>query len=78
MNVCQQQLVNELLRVPENALKFAVGVLLSTFGVFWIGEGLGVAWPGEDIAIIAFAVLFLVVGLAAVALTRLPRPVAAL
>jgi uncharacterized membrane protein len=63
-----------LARVPENTLKFAVGVMLSAFGVFWIGEGLGVAWPGEDIAIIAFAALFLVVGLAAVALTRLPRP----
>jgi len=67
-----------LARVPENTLKFAVGVMLSAFGVFWIGEGLGVAWPGEDIAIIAFAALFLVVGLAAVALTRLPRPKALL
>src|SRR5262249_52998910 len=67
-----------LARVPENTLKFAVGVMLSAFGVFWIGEGLGVAWPGEDIAIIAFAALFLVVGLAAVALTRLPRPEAVL
>jgi uncharacterized membrane protein len=67
-----------LARVPENTLKFAVGVMLSAFGVFWIGEGLGVAWPGEDIAIIAFAALFLVVGLAAVALTRLPRPKAVL
>jgi uncharacterized membrane protein len=38
--------------------------------VFWIGEGFGVDWPGEDIAIIAFAALFLLVALAAVALTR--------
>jgi len=67
-----------LARVPENTLKFAVGVMLSAFGVFWIGEGLGVAWPGEDVAIIAFAALFLVVGLAAVVLTRLPRPEAVL
>jgi len=67
-----------LARVPENTLKFAVGVMLSAFGVFWIGEGLSVDWPGEDIAIIAFAALFLVVGLAAVALTRLPRPKAVL
>jgi Ca2+/H+ antiporter, TMEM165/GDT1 family len=44
-----------LARVPENTLKFTVGVMLSAFGVFWIGEGLGVPWPGEDIAIIAFA-----------------------
>jgi uncharacterized membrane protein len=61
-----------LARVPENTLKFAVGVMLSAFGMFWTGEGLGVAWPGADLAIVAFAVLFLAVGLAAVALVRRP------
>jgi uncharacterized membrane protein len=66
-----------LARVPENTLKFAVGVMLSAFGVFWIGEGLGVPWPGEDIAIIAFAALFLLVALLAVAVTR-RRPTEAL
>src|SRR5713226_7246232 len=40
-----------LAQVPENTLKFAVGVMLSAFGVFWTGEGLGVAWPGADLAI---------------------------
>ena len=64
-----------LARVPENALKFAVGVLLSAFGVFWSGEGLGVAWPGADLAIVVFAALFLGVGLASVALLR-PRRIA--
>jgi Ca2+/H+ antiporter, TMEM165/GDT1 family len=59
-----------LARVPENTLKFAVGVMLSAFGVFWVGEGFGVDWPGQDIAIIAFAALFLLVALAAVALAR--------
>jgi Ca2+/H+ antiporter, TMEM165/GDT1 family len=59
-----------LARVPENTLKFAVGVMLSAFGVFWTGEGLGVAWPGADLAIVAFAALFLAVGSAAVALAR--------
>jgi uncharacterized membrane protein len=59
-----------LARVPENTLKFAVGVMLSAFGVFWIGEGFGVDWPGQDTAIIAFAALFLLVALAAVALMR--------
>jgi Ca2+/H+ antiporter, TMEM165/GDT1 family len=59
-----------LTRVPENTLKFAVGVLLSAFGVFWTGESLGVAWPGEDLAIVGFAVLFLVVAFAGVALAR--------
>jgi uncharacterized membrane protein len=62
-----------LTRVPENTLKFAVGVMLSAFGVFWIGEGLGVAWPGADLAIVAFAGLFLAVGLAGVGLARQPH-----
>jgi uncharacterized membrane protein len=59
-----------LARVPENTLKFTVGVMLSAFGIFWTGEGLGVAWPGGDVAIVAFAALFLAVGLAATALIR--------
>ncbi len=57
-----------LARVPENTLKFAVGVMLSAFGLFWTGEGFGVAWPGADLAILAFIALFLATGLAAVAL----------
>ena len=52
-----------LSRVPENTLKFAVGVMLSSFGVFWTGEGLGVEWPGRDLILIAFAASFLIVGL---------------
>jgi uncharacterized membrane protein len=62
-----------LARVPENALKFAVGVMLSAFGVFWTGEGLGVAWPGADLAIVVFAALFLAVGLMSAALLRHPH-----
>jgi uncharacterized membrane protein len=62
-----------LARVPENTLKFAVGVMLSAFGIFWTGEGLGVVWPGADLAIVGFAVLLLAVGLAAVAFLRRPR-----
>ena len=64
-----------LARVPENALKFAVGVMLSAFGVFWTGEGLGVAWPGADLAIVGFAGLFLLV--AALAAVAVRRPVGA-
>jgi uncharacterized membrane protein len=59
-----------LARVPENTLKFAVGIMLSAFGVFWTGEGLGVAWPTADFAIVAFAALFLAVSGAAVVLAR--------
>jgi uncharacterized membrane protein len=54
-----------LARVPENTLKFAVGVMLTTFGIFWSVEGAGGDWPGSDAAIlgvlafvIAFSLLF--------------------
>ena len=59
-----------LARVPENALKFVVGVMLSAFGLFWTGESLGVEWPGGDAAIPAFAAMFLGVALALVALSK--------
>ena len=55
---------------PPNALKFAVGVMLSAFGLFWTGESLGVEWPGGDAAILFFAALFLAVGVALVALLK--------
>jgi len=55
-----------LARVPENALKFAVGTMLTAFGVFWTGEGLGIDWPGGDLVIPAFIAIFLVVGLLSV------------
>jgi uncharacterized membrane protein len=61
-----------LARVPENALKMAVGVMLSAFGVFWTGEGLGDAWPGADLAILGFAALFLAVAMLAVVALRRP------
>jgi uncharacterized membrane protein len=61
-----------LARIPENTLKFAVGVMLSAFGMFWTGEGLGLAWPGADLAIVAFAALFLALGLTAAAALRRP------
>jgi uncharacterized membrane protein len=59
-----------LARVPENTLKWAVGILLSAFGVFWTGEGLGLPWPGEDLAIIAIAGALLIASLAIVAFAR--------
>lgn len=59
-----------LARVPENTLKFSVGVMLSAFGVFWTGEGLGVEWPGADLALFVFAALFLATGLLAASLAR--------
>ena len=59
-----------LSRVPENNLKFGVGVMLSAFGVFWTGEGLGIAWPGQDLALLLFAALFLGAGLIGASLAR--------
>jgi uncharacterized membrane protein len=53
-----------LTRVPENWMKFAVGVMLTSFGTFWGAEGAGVAWPGNDAALL---VLVPVVALAAAA-----------
>jgi uncharacterized membrane protein len=49
-----------LARVPENTLKFAVGTMLTTFGIFWAAEGAGVDWPGDDASlpfVLAFVVL---------------------
>ena len=63
-----------LARVPENALKFGVGVLLSAFGTFWVGEGIGLGWPGGDWALLALIAAFLVVaGLLITACARLRR-----
>ncbi len=59
-----------LARVPENTLKFGVGVMLSAFGVYWAGEGMGINWPGADLAIIGFALAFLAAGLALAAVLR--------
>lgn len=59
-----------LSRVPENLLKFAVGVMLLAFGIFWLGEGLGVAWPGANLAIPALMVAILVMGGAAIVVLR--------
>jgi uncharacterized membrane protein len=59
-----------LATVPENLIKLAVGVMLSAFGVYWTGEGLGISWPGQDLAILVFAAMFLSVGLGLSAVLR--------
>jgi uncharacterized membrane protein len=59
-----------LSRVPENALKFVVGVLLSTFGLFWAAEGAGVQWPGADMAILGILAWLALISLGAVAVLR--------
>ncbi len=68
-----------LSRAPENTLKFAVGVMLTSFGIFWGSEGAGVAWPGADaalLAVIAFVVA-LSFGLVAWLRTTAPEELAA-
>ena len=57
-----------LSRVPENTLKFAVGLMLCTFGTFWSTEGAGADWPGSDAAILAILAFY---GLASLAFVRL-------
>ena len=44
--------------------------MLSAFGVLWTGEGLGIAWPGQDVALLLFAALFLGAGLIGASLAR--------
>jgi len=61
-----------LARVPENTLKFGVGTMLSAFGVFWTGEGLGILWPGQDLILAVFAALFLAMGLVTASVLRRP------
>jgi uncharacterized membrane protein len=47
-----------LSRVPENTLKFVVGIMLTAFGTFWAGEGVGLDWPGEDLAILGLLAFY--------------------
>ena len=55
-----------LSQIPENALKFVVGLMLTSFGVFWLGEGLGIDWPGADLSLLGIVVLWVLVSFAAV------------
>ena len=59
-----------LARVPENTMKFVVGIMLTSFGVFWGGEGAGAHWPGSDAALL---VIIPAIALLAVVLTALLR-----
>jgi uncharacterized membrane protein len=59
-----------LSRVPENALKYAVGMMLVTFGTFWGGEGVGIEWPTGDTTLILLLVGYVSAGLAAIWIAR--------
>ncbi|HEY4050601.1 MAG TPA: hypothetical protein VGM27_27360 [Acidobacteriaceae bacterium] len=59
-----------LTRVPENGLKLSVGILLSSFGVFWIGEGLRLSWIAHDWIIIGLVISFFIAALGAVRVVK--------
>jgi len=60
-----------LSRIPENLMKFAVGVMLSSFGMFWGTEGAGADWPGGELALLAIVPAVLVTAIILVrAVTR--------
>lgn len=62
-----------LARVPENTMKFAVGVMLCGFGTFWGAEGAGARWPGSDAALLLLVPAIAVFALGLVATLRLVR-----
>jgi uncharacterized membrane protein len=62
-----------LARVPENTMKFAVGAMLTTFGIFWGAEGAGAHWPGADTALLPLLAVVVVFSLAAVTILRRAR-----
>ncbi len=64
----------QLSEVPENAMKTVVGIMLTSFGVFWVGEGSGLHWPGSDLAILGLIAWFsAVTGILIVGMRRLSR-----
>jgi uncharacterized membrane protein len=63
-----------LARVPENTMKFAVGIMLTTFGVFWGAEGAGAHWPGSDAALLPLLAFTTLVSGAAVVILRRSSP----
>ena len=67
----------QLSEVPENTIKTVVGIMLSSFGVFWVGEGAGIHWPGSDLAIPVLVGFWVVVYFAYTALLRTQLPASA-
>jgi uncharacterized membrane protein len=58
--------------VPENTLKFGVGIILTSLGTFWAAEGMGVQWPLDFVSIVGLVVLYFVASRLAVTLVRQP------
>jgi len=67
----------QLSNVPENAMKMVVGIMAASYGTFWIGEGIGLNWPGKDFALLAFALIYgLLTWVVVLSLTPREQPVA--
>jgi uncharacterized membrane protein len=76
VGVVGAMVAKQLSQVPENTIKTVVGVMLTSFGLFWVGEGAGVRWPGSDLFILALIGIFVVVTMGTVGWLRTMRPVA--
>lgn len=59
-----------LLKVPDVLLKLSAGVMLLAYGTFWLGEGVGLAWPGNDFALLGLVVFYGLASLVAIRLLR--------
>ena len=59
-----------LSRVPENTMKFSVGIMLTGFGIFWAGEGVHVDWPGGTISLLGILAFLLLLSWGYVTLLR--------
>jgi uncharacterized membrane protein len=66
-----------LARVPENGMKFVVGVLLTSFGIFWGAEGAGASWPGGEASLAPLVAVVALAALAMVAEIKARGPAAA-
>lgn len=61
-----------LAQVPENTLKYAVGLILTSLGTFWAGEGMGASWPADFVSIAALVAIYFVASRIAISLIRRP------
>jgi len=67
----------QLSSVPENTIKLTVGVMLTSFGIFWVGEGAGIHWPGSDAFLLALVAVFAVLSAAVIPWLRRSSPAVA-
>jgi uncharacterized membrane protein len=66
-----------LAQVPENTLKYAVGVILASIGTFWAAEGMGATWPLDLVSVLGIAAVYFGASRVAVTMIRRSRPVMA-